>query len=174
MYFCDCHEKPIVIVAKVIIIPYQPGFIWSHLWSVSSSSQRHVSHSSPEWALSAASYSVWPYTEHTFSSIIHNLGGMLNNWSELGDLSAQPSFACSWWISKIQCTLQGARGNIVLNCVSVFAAFIDQLFSWAFWLWPTVWRRGPLLLLLLHGTRRLSHFSYCAAFSCSRYSTAHS
>lgn len=60
--------------------------------------------------------------EHTFCSIIHNLGGMLNNWSELGGLSAQRSFACSWWICGILCTLQGERGNIVLSCVSVFTA----------------------------------------------------
>lgn len=47
---------------------------------------------------------------------------MLNNWSELGGLSARRSFACSWWICGIQCALQGERGNIVLSCVSVFTA----------------------------------------------------
>lgn len=60
--------------------------------------------------------------EHTFGSIINILRGMLNNWSELGCLSAQQSFACSWWICGIQFTLQGERGNIVLSCVSVFIA----------------------------------------------------
>lgn len=85
--------------------------------------QTQISLTSTQWALlSTANYSTWPYMEHTFSSIIHNLGGMLNNWSELGGLSAQPSFACSWWICGIQCTLQEERGNIVLSCVSVFTA----------------------------------------------------
>lgn len=64
----------------------------------------------------------WLYVEHTFSSIIHNLGRMLNNWSELGGLSAQWSFACSWWICGIRCTLHGERGNKGLSCVSVFIA----------------------------------------------------
>lgn len=90
--------------------------------SVGCFAQTQIFHTSTEWALSTASYSAWPYMEHTFSSIIHNLGGMLNNWSELGGLSAQRSFACSWWICGIQCTLQGERGNIVLSCVSVFTA----------------------------------------------------
>lgn len=75
------------------------------------------------WRLkSTASHSTGPHMEHTFGSIINILRGMLNNWSELGCLSAQQSFACSWWICGIQFTLQGERGNIVLSCVSVFTA----------------------------------------------------
>lgn len=106
----------------------------------------------------------WPYTEHTFSSIIHNLGGMLNNWSELGGLSAWRSFACSWWICGIQCTLLGERGNIVLSCVSVFTA--HSLINYSAGpsrLWPAVLRRGPSLFSRRRVCDSIS-FSYCAAF----------
>lgn len=145
--------------------------------STVSHKDRYPAHPQRGRCLRQASSSTRPYMEHTFSSIIHNLGGMLNNWSELGGLSAQQSFACSWWICGIQCTLQGERGNIVLSCVSVFyCAFIDQLFSLALWLWPAVLRRGPSLL----SQRRVCDsvcFSYCAAFhapaSTLLYSVSH-
>lgn len=106
--------------------------------------------------MSTSSYSTWLYMEHTFSSIIHNLGGMLNNWSELGGLSAQQSFACSWWICGIQCTLQGGEGKYSAKlCFCFHCKFIDQLFSRALWLWPTVLRRracdsiSPIVLLFV-------------------------
>lgn len=41
--------------------------------------QIEISHTSEQWARSTASQSTSPYMEHTFSSIIHNLRGMLNN-----------------------------------------------------------------------------------------------
>lgn len=81
--------------------------------------RRSPVHHWSEWCLQ---WSPPSYMEHTLSSIIHNHGGMLNNWSELAVLSARRSFACCWWICGIRCTLQGKRGNIVLSCVSVFAA----------------------------------------------------
>lgn len=132
--------------------------------------------------------------EHIFSSIIHNLGGMLNNWSELEGLSAQRSFACSWWICGIQCTLRGERGNIVLSCVSVFTAHsLINYSAGALWLWPAVLRTRPgspppktgpwqhllLLMYLLSYIVSRRHAGTLVLFSCDGrrvkyYSNCHS
>lgn len=112
--------------------------------------------------------------EHTFSSIIHNLGGMLNNWSELGGLSAQRSFACSWWICGIQCTLQGERGNIVLSCVSVFTAHsLIHYSAGPSDCDPQFWEEGPSLLSLRWVCDSVSS-PYCAALCAAASVLLHS
>ena len=48
-------------------------------------------------------------------------------------------------------------------CFCFHCTFIDQLFSLALWLWPTVLRGGPSLLSLRRVCDSIC-FSYCAAF----------
>ena len=61
-------------------------------------------------------------------------------------------------------------------CFCFHCTFIDQLFSRALWLWPTVLRRGPSLLSLRWVCDSVSS-SYCAAFhapaSILAYSESH-